>query len=259
MHWQVAALSGSSLVAPQPAAWGPFTPPASNALPSNATADEVFAAQGFPGKGRPRPPSGPKPPVFPPPPPGRAAPTTPPLAMAAPTAAPFGPAVPAFVPGSIVAGTFPPCPQALHNTILKVMCVGSAGLRLEKLRWCWKCFSMSFFTGGSKCTNPGCKLFGFNPLLPVFQTESQLYGAIHDEISSIMFDRNISDCMAAGQFVQLYMHNWPALDHICIDDPEEVPEDVFAAAAESGAVPKAKAKSKAVPKTKAMPKKTIKK
>ena len=252
MHWQVVAISGSNLVAPPPPAWAAslppmpapawaaFAPPATNtgALPSTATAEEIFAATGgFPGKGRPRPPMGPRPPVFPPPP-SKAAPTTPPTAF---VAAPFQPATVAgpFQPAN-VAGPFQPanvCPEALHNCVLKVMCVASLGLRLDKLRFCWKCFSMSWFSGGGKCTNPGCRFFGFAEILPALQTDPQLYCSIHDEILGIMFDRNIADCMAAGQLVQVYMHTWPSLDHICIEAPEEAPVDDFDAAAKSGAVP----------------------
>ena len=264
MHWQVVAISGSKLVAPPPPAWAAslppmpapawaaFAPPATNtgALPSTATAEEIFAASGFPGKGRPRPPTVAKQPAFPPPP-NKAAPTTPPTAF---VAAPFQPAT--------VAGPFQPanvCPEALHNCVLKVMCVASLGLRLDKLRFCWKCFSMSWFSGGGKCTNPGCRFFGFSEILPAFQAESQLYCSIHDEIGQIMFDRNIADCMAAGQLVQVYMHTWPSLNHICIEAPEEAPVDDFDAAAKSGAVPKAKSKAKAAPKTKGAAKKTIQK
>jgi hypothetical protein len=118
---------------------------------------------------------------------------------------------------------------------------------------------MSWFSGGGKCTNPGCRFFGFAEILPALQTDPQLYCSIHDEILGIMFDRNIADCMAAGQLVQVHNHTWPSLDHICIEAPEEAPADDFSAAAKSGAVPKAKGKAKAAPKTKVMAKKRIQK
>ena len=152
------------------------------------------------------------------------------------------------------------CHEALHNSVMKVMCVASLALRLDKLRFCWKCYSMSWFTGGSKCTNPGCKFFGFADILPAL-SDPHLYCGVHDEIVQIMHDHNIADSMAAGQLVRVRNHVWPSLDHICQEAPAEVPAPPVrtTALAKTGAVAKATVapKAKSVAKQKAMPKKSI--
>ena len=56
---------------------------------------------------------------------------------------------------------------ALPDELIDRFCIQSIildGLNIvsSKLRWCWQCYSFSWFSSGSSCSNPDCKKFGFN-------------------------------------------------------------------------------------------------
>ena len=218
------------------------------ALPSTATAAEIAVFQGG-GKGFARQPPAMQPPATQPPAvPGSLQPKTPPDAR--PSAA-------------MVAAKFAPAPgghnvaPALHNAILKLMIMGSLNLKLNKLRWCWKCYSMSWFTGGSCCTNPGCHMFKFGDLLPGLQFP-ELYCSIHDLILLICDTENLRDVMQAAQLVKLEHFEFPCLDHVMHAAPpqsqEELPDEEPAddlRMTGATAAPKAKAKAKGKAKAKA--------
>ena len=52
--------------------------------------------------------------------------------------------------------------SVVHRAAVKMLIMGALGLRPIKLRFCWKCYSVSWFSPGSMCAAPGCMSFGFN-------------------------------------------------------------------------------------------------
>ena len=87
-------------------------------------------------------------------------------------------------------------PKLLHQAVLKVMVLGSLGLSLRKLRFCWKCYSCSWFSGGSSCANPGCMLFSFREPAAALEMASmdpemaQLYCAVTATLVSLITPGN---------------------------------------------------------------------
>lgn len=60
--------------------------------------------------------------------------------------------------------------RLLHLACIKIMVLGALGLGIRKLRYCWKCFSLSWFSPGKSCSNPACPLYGFKVARQALET-----------------------------------------------------------------------------------------
>jgi len=184
-----------------------------------------------------------------------------PPAAPPPMAPPPGPPGMPILPSSstfVPPGNWPPCGQLvfgpgipvdnrlLHYSILKTIILGAMALKPSRLRFCWKCYSTSWFSGGATCSSPGCMLFGFREPLAALEIASQdpdmvsLYNALRDAIVS-----NLSPGLQNPLNVNcldMDSYFWPKLN---IASPDEEDPDE-AKGKGKGQAPPAKAKGPGV-------------
>lgn len=67
--------------------------------------------------------------------------------------------------------------QHVEEWAVKGVLTETLKIRATKLRWCWKCYSMSFFGAGTCCTRLGCAGFGFAEEMATAET-SPVFGII---------------------------------------------------------------------------------
>ena len=60
------------------------------------------------------------------------------------------------------------------------------GINLNKMRYCWACYSMSWFRPGSCCTNPDCGKFGWTAVMDCIyesQEHADYVAALHEHFT----------------------------------------------------------------------------
>ena len=123
-------------------------------------------------------------------------------------------------------------PAAVADRVDQVLLAKACGIDLRRMRWCWRCYSMSYLRPASCCTLPSCPSFGFGAALGQLRTEPQ-----YDEGKTVVS--------------AFYNQTGQGLDAFFDPAQVDVPFYQFGIVeAKTDAKPKAKAKAKAAPKAK---------
>ena len=163
------------------------------------------------------------------------------------------PAIPPLAAPPSRQGGFPH-PEALHHSVIKLLICGSLGLRADKLRWCWKCYSMSWLSPSGSCLNGGCSMFGMQDVVAALSDKAELYvelqKAIEEQLEKTPDPQQAANQIFLGNFI------FPTMSHVVQAAPVDELGDV------PGALPKAvppfakghpKGKGKGKGKAKGMP------